>query len=49
MIAYDEIKTEFANNKCLSTVWSTETISIALTNPVRELIIGDFTIWPPFG
>ena len=30
------LKIEFAKNKCLGTIWSTEMISIALTHPARE-------------
>ena len=42
------LKIEFAKKKCLSTIWSTEKISIAWTYPAREhyktLIFCDFTI-----
>ena len=30
------LKIEFAKNKCLGTIWSTEMIPIALTYPARE-------------
>ena len=30
------LKIEFAKNKCLSTIWSTEMIPIAWTYPARE-------------
>ena len=30
------IKIEFAKNKCLTTIWSTEKIPVAWTYPARE-------------
>ena len=43
------LKIEFAKNKCLSTIWSTEKIPVAWTNIQQESIIKmpifcDFTI-----
>ena len=45
------LQIEFAKNKCLGTIWSTEMMPTAWTHPAREhyktLISCDLTIWPP--
>ena len=46
-----DLQIEFAKNKCLGTIWSTQMMPIVWTYPAREhyktLISCDFPIWPP--
>ena len=34
------LKIEFAKNKCLSTIWSTEKIPVAWTYPASKAVVG---------
>ena len=39
------LKIEFAKNKCLGTIWSTEMIPIAWTYPAKECYKNAYFLW----